>query len=293
MMIDGDQFSVCVSFGSHSREKQTTTWTMTITAAAAAQVVPPDAMVAESLCPQQPLGKRDRQVVIHLHSEDDESETSLDEFAEEAQYEHACSVWFRPPEGRVDKELASLSRDERERVWADLSGNSRVSMFGSEGEPPKGTEQTKLNALQKLLEKHACEQQDALAIAIRASKDCVCHTQHSLLPFLSSQDFHVENAYKGMKEHYNMKRDLFGERSLGRDITWQDTDIDCTLQCLYSGAYQMGVGGARDRAGRVFSVLNVSYKSDDPDEAPFTRKEILVSADRGVCGCVEQAVSSL
>ena len=49
------------------------------------------------------------------------------QLSEEDLLEHACSIWFQPPEGRATHELSTLSGEEREKVWADMSGNTEMA----------------------------------------------------------------------------------------------------------------------------------------------------------------------
>lgn len=67
---------------------------------------------------------------------------------EEIIYDVAMELWFCPREKVTTRELKKLSRDQREFVWADLSGDSRLSRHQRE---------SKRHDCSKSCEKSRCE----------------------------------------------------------------------------------------------------------------------------------------
>ena len=52
--------------------------------------------------------------------------------AKNQKFQNACRIWFCPAEDRIAKELRQMTPKEREKVWADLSGNEKTSQFRKE-----------------------------------------------------------------------------------------------------------------------------------------------------------------
>ncbi|KAG7344630.1 hypothetical protein IV203_019038 [Nitzschia inconspicua] len=200
---------------------------------------------------------------------------------EEQQYEHACKIWFQVPRGMAEREFRALSPNEREQVWADLTGHellSKVQERLAQFDKSPSETQSLVRKLHKQLTNHLPNNQnqegggsdmDALAIALQNSPSYVVNVS-TLTKFLTCQEWKVEAAYQMMKLHFQIKQTLFGNDLLGKDITLEDLD-DRTLQCIECGAYQYSYYN-RDRAGRAFSLLNLSNLKHHPQN--FTSVEI-------------------
>ena len=68
------------------------------------------------------------------------------------------------------------------------------------------------------------------------------------LKFLRCDGFNAEKAANRLVKHFELKRELFGNGCLGRDVILNDLDKD-DMQCLKVGAYQLLP--CRDCAGRA------------------------------------------
>jgi hypothetical protein len=201
---------------------------------------------------------------------------------DEKQYEVACRIWFQVPEGMAEREFFALSSAEREKVWADLSGNHLLARVEQRLQPynksPTELQEAAWKLHQKLQdhsrrEEQQHEQLDPLALAMQTASSYVCHVPN-LIKFLAGQEWNVQAAFDMMHAHYQIKLDLFGKQALGRDITLNDLD-ERSVQFLQSGAYQYSYH-TRDRAGRACSMLNMAILQHHP--LKFTKVEILVSS---------------
>jgi len=206
----------------------------------------------------------------NMSSSQQQSQSQHTAMDEEDLYEHACTIWYNPPEGRAARELGTLTKSEREKVWADLTGNAELSSQDQRLEQISSLAelQQHLMELNQMLNQHAMTQTDALARALHRAQAYVCEVRN-LVKFLRSQEWDVSKTYAMMVTHFQMKLDLFG--FVERDVTLADLD-QRTLQCLEHASYQLSFG-TTDRAGRAFSIMNVTC-----DKGSFTREEILRSA---------------
>jgi hypothetical protein len=229
--------------------------------------------------------RRDQQQQHQVYDGDDEDLISpvaqSQKDNDEKQYEVACRIWFQVPEGMAEREFFALSPAEREKVWADLSGNDLLARVEQRLQPysksPTELQETAWKLRQKLQEHSRREEQqheqiEPLALAMQTASSYVCHVPN-LIKFLASQEWNVQAAFDMMQAHYQMKLDLFGKQALGRDITLNDLD-GRSVQFLQSGAYQYSYH-TRDRAGRACSMLNMAFLQHHP--LKFTKVEILVS----------------
>jgi hypothetical protein len=161
-------------------------------------------------------------------------------------FESACSIWFKPPEERTARELQQLSKAERERVWADLSGDPSVSKYEIKRDDPMLVSCALEHLIQELPK---IPNTTALGVAFQVSSDYVANHLF-LLKFLRAKHFDAAAALKLLSRHFEMKKDLFGENKLGRDVLLSDLNED-DLESLRCGAFQFL--SKPDIAGRAVS----------------------------------------
>jgi hypothetical protein len=172
---------------------------------------------------------------------------------EEEALENACRIWFCAPEGRVARELRELPRAERERVWADLTGNKEISTFEEVSkEDPEQIEICLRGLLRELLDFAPKNPSNALSTAVMTSPDYVCNPQF-MLRFLRAQGLSVSSTVALMVRHFEMKRELFGGDKIGRDIVLSDLNQE-DIHVLANGVYRYLAG--TDRAGRFITFLD-------------------------------------
>jgi hypothetical protein len=177
---------------------------------------------------------------------------------EEEALENACRIWFCAPEGRVARELRELPSAERERVWADLTGNKEISTF--EEVPKEDPEQIQacLRGLQEeLLEFAPKNPTKSLSAALMTSPDYVCNPQF-MLRFLRAHELSVSSTVALMVRHFEMKRELFGADKIGRDIVLSDLNQE-DIDVFANGVYRYLAG--TDRAGRFITFLDFTKSS--------------------------------
>jgi hypothetical protein len=179
---------------------------------------------------------------------------SLDE--EEA-FENSCQIWFYAPEGRAARELRELPREDRERVWADMSGNKEISNFEVQKEDPEHINLCFIELRGELLEFTGKHPAKALSAAFATSPGYICNPEF-MLKFLRAKEYSVPSTVALMARYFEMKRELFGQDKIGRDILFSDLN-EYDTEFMTHGAYQYLKG--TDRAGRSISFLNVADPS--------------------------------
>lgn len=172
--------------------------------------------------------------------------------------EKACKIWFNAPEGRAARELRALTTPERERVWADMTGNKDISTFNVKDDNPVQIREALASLQTEMVEFASKHPSRALSMAIRTSPGYVCDPQF-LFKFLLSKSFSVRSTMALLASHFEMKRELFGEETLGRDIALSDMNED-DISFLRNGSYRF-LGGT-DSAGRLVAFLVFSDNSD-------------------------------
>ena len=172
--------------------------------------------------------------------------------------EKACKIWFNAPEGRAARELRALTTPERERVWADMTGNKDISTFNVKDDNHVQIGKALASLQTEMVEFASKHPSRALSMAIRTSPGYVCDPQF-LFKFLLSKSFSVRSTMALLASHFEMKRELFGEETLGRDIALSDMNED-DISFLRNGFYRF-LGGT-DSAGRLVAFLVFSDNSD-------------------------------
>jgi len=168
-------------------------------------------------------------------------------------------IMFCPEQERTARELHELPVEEREKVWADMSGNSKITTYSINPEEESFLEE-KLDRLEIELSK--ISQREVFDRAQRTSPDYVNSRSLRLL-FLRSTSFDATLAATKMTQHFEEKIVLFGEETLGRDILQSDLSSD-DLDSLYCGGVQILQGA--ERAGRTIMYsryTSLRYKTPE------------------------------
>ena len=173
----------------------------------------------------------------------------------------ACKIWFIPSDEKIARELHVLPCQEREKVWADLSGNEKASSFRQQVDEDNTCISTSLDALS--LEINCIQNKKAFLLAALESQDRSFHVM-----FLRCCNFDGKKAAKLVFDHLEQKRQLFGDASLGRDITADDLSKS-ELDMVCSGGLE--ILQDRDAAGRPVLLSNFS-------RLQFKERKSLVSA---------------
>jgi hypothetical protein len=196
-------------------------------------------------------------------------------------------ILFCPAEERTMRELHQLPREQREQVWADMSGHPETQAYRMTAESPELIAQqtaAMTEEISRLLE--AAE--STLTVfsprvgrnAAAASAAAVASTPSTSYPafrlameqdphymeaqkltFLRAEDFQARPAAQRMLHFFEIKHQLFpGMGMLARDLTWDDLNED-DRQSLTAGGIQ--VLPKTDHAGRTVVVTrqaNYRYK---------------------------------
>ena len=150
----------------------------------------------------------------------------------------ACDIWFCPSSERAVQELRTLTVEEREEVWADLSGNETISRFTKADHRTEDEKRIAeaLEAIEVELAHIPTKHKRAFLMAQIASPHYV-NDPHFRLRFLRADKWDAKASALRMTRHFEEKQRLFGVDLLGRDITMLDlTDED--LKCLHAGGFQ-------------------------------------------------------
>jgi hypothetical protein len=153
----------------------------------------------------------------------------------------------------IAKQMAMLSKEDRERVYYDLHGVSEEVK-----ETPEMVEQG-LSELEEALLK--LTHKDAYDLAEEMNREYVQRKEFRL-KFLRADHFVAKNAALRLARHFQAKLDLFGRYKLAQDIVQDDLDED-DMDALYGGSNQMLP--MRDRAGRAVAVWFPSQQAQSKD----------------------------
>jgi hypothetical protein len=178
-------------------------------------------------------------------------------------FEFLAKIVCSPGHVRTERELAALTIDEREKVWADMTGDPTVSRYAEVAPEDPAMVQHCLQELQVELQGLAAQQassrnnarNSALQRALQQQQQQQGNIQRAMrLAFLRAVGFNVPEAALKMRNHYEEKMKLFGGRQhddddsfLNQPITLQDLSPD-DLQVLAGGGHQ--ILSQPDRAGR-------------------------------------------
>jgi hypothetical protein len=145
-----------------------------------------------------------------------------------------------------------MPQEEREQVWADLSGNEKTSVFKKEVVENKEQIDKRLNEFQD--EINSIREKAAYEVAEGQSKSYV-HDRAFRLSFLRSCEYNGKKAARLLVEQMETKRHLFGDEVMGRDIRLSDLAPD-DMATLRSGGIQFL--RERDSAGRLVVYINMA-----------------------------------
>lgn len=173
-------------------------------------------------------------------------------------FEYACQIWFEAPE-RAAEELGKLTTDERERVWADLSGNREISNYQlpTNSENPSILQRCFRDFHRVLQEYKVQSPETPLGRVLIETPDYVNQPSY-MIRYLRACDYSVPAALNLMARHFDMRAKLFAEIPLGRDIVLSDLN-EKDMEFLSHGAYQYM--SDVDRAGRCIAFLHVAEAS--------------------------------
>lgn len=180
--------------------------------------------------------------------------------AKNIKFQNACRIWFCPAEDKIAKELREMPQVQREKVWADLSGNEKTSLFKKEVDENETKMENCLKDMHDAIEN--ASDKEALDLVAKKSPEFINNRAFQLM-FLRSNEYDGKRAAQKLVEHMETKRRLFGEELLDRDIRLSDLDAD-DLDTLNSGGIQFLK--ERDSAGRVIlygHVKNLKFKSHE------------------------------
>jgi hypothetical protein len=157
----------------------------------------------------------------------------------------ACKIWFCPDGERTAKELHQIPTEEREKVWADLSGRESTTNFKREISEDPNMVTNKLKefdtALRSIPDKAAYD----IAHLIGAT---YVESRAFRLMFLRTTEFDVQASAERMVKHFEMKLELFGQDKLGKKICLSDLEED-DLAVMETGFSQLlpntDIGGRR------------------------------------------------
>ena len=168
----------------------------------------------------------------------------------------AQSILFCPNEERTARELSEMNPNERQLVWADMTGHEETNNYRIKLEDENvefvtqkiqelkqelyrlvtsTTSNTTSSTTQQQDEQQEQNHQgsstsssssststaDALHLALQTNIYYVLHDRF-MLAFLRSENFHVPNAAKRMTCHFQIKLELFGPEKLCRNIALSD-----------------------------------------------------------------------
>jgi hypothetical protein len=161
----------------------------------------------------------------------------------------------------VAKQMAKLSREDREKVYFDLHGVSEQVE-----ETPELIRKS-LSELDKELEQ--LSNKEAYDAAVSLNAEYVTNEKFRL-QWLRADSFDAKAAALRLARHFQAKLELFGRDKLGRDIV-QDDLGESDMQALYCGRSQ--TLPFRDRAGRAIAVLFPQIKLHISNEAKVSRSK--------------------
>lgn len=162
-----------------------------------------------------------------------------------------------------------MPQKEREKVWADLSGNEKTSLFRKEVVENNDEIDKALDDLQGEID--SISNKEAFTIAENQSVNYVQDRAFRLC-FIRSCEYDGKKAGRLLVDHMETKRNLFGNEGLSRDIQLSDLSQD-DMDTLESGGIQFL--RERDNAGRIILYSHV-------DCLKVKRPENFVSSSQAV-----------
>ena len=200
----------------------------------------------------------------------------------------AANIWCDPPDNNKCQTIKKMSLPEREKIWADLSGNSVLSNYTPPSLLPEDEQQittalhemeqevnnllslnTNLSASSPRISSRGGssqkENKSAYELASEMNSQYVKRRKLWLM-YLRTDQYNGKAAAKRMLKHYEWKLRLFGKDLLCKDITEKDlTQEEQTIvQNKSNGLYWLS-SNIRDHAGRRILIHRMSLtKYDQP-----------------------------
>jgi hypothetical protein len=170
----------------------------------------------------------------------------------------------------IAKDLTELSNEEREKAFEDVHGISSQTR-----EDPFF-----INSCLNELEEHlnTLKPNTSYELAESASPEYVRNTDFRLM-FIRADFYVAKAAAKRMIKFLDLKRKLFGEDKLGREITLDDFDED-SMDVVKSGYAQ--ISPCKDRAGRpIVFFIQKHKKFKKPEDVVCIKKYVYRSLCAG------------
>ena len=174
-------------------------------------------------------------------------------------FSDACRIWINPSEERTMRELQELPTEEREKVWADLSGDD----FDSEQRDTSIIRQEEEEQLAQLNEE--LKKVEMSLPSIPAVKKYISQRSFRLM-FLRPNEGNSAAAAKQIVKYLQLKEDLFGSQKLAKDIELEDLN-EQDMAALSCGALQWLP--QRDRGQRLVYLIRIRdlFESKLPPES--------------------------
>jgi hypothetical protein len=161
----------------------------------------------------------------------------------------ACNIWIYPTQERTSRELNDLPTEEREKVWADLSGDGKISHFTGERDNCITRQEEEEEQLVQLNEE--LKKVERLLPSIPAVKNYISQRPFRLM-FLRSSQGNSAAAAKQIVKHMQLKEALFGTQALSKDVQLEDLS-EQDMAALSCGAMQWL--SERDRGQRLVYLV--------------------------------------
>ena len=198
----------------------------------------------------------------------------------------AANIWCDPPDNNKCQTIKKMSLPEREKIWADLSGNSVLSNYTPPSLLPEDEQQIttalqemeqEVNNLLSLNRKVSAsprishrrsgngskENKSAYEIAYEMNSHYVKRRKLWLM-YLRTDQYNGKAAAKRMVKHYEWKLRLFGKDLLCKDITEKDlTHEEQTIVRNKSNGLYWLSSDIRDHAGRRILIHRMGLTDYD------------------------------
>jgi hypothetical protein len=140
----------------------------------------------------------------------------------EQQRRAASRILFCPSEERTVRELQELPSEDREQVWADMTGDPETTYYRIHAENPEFVALC-LAELSNTLETYSHANRSSFDRAFQQNSDYVSSQR---IKFLRADNFDPSAAANRMIAFFQRKEELFGTEILSRDIRLKDLSAD-------------------------------------------------------------------
>ena len=149
----------------------------------------------------------------------------------------ALGILFCPAEERVARELQNLPKEDREQVWADMTGNPENTYYRLHAESPEFLYDS-IQTLHAVLDTQQLHDPKSQFAYRQAMEQDSLYVDRQKIKFLRTDDFDSSAAALRLIKHFEMKKELFGIDKLGRDIRLEDFSND-DMESLLAGGVQL------------------------------------------------------